>query len=180
MNLINFQDIDFDNFIDKNNIVISMCGQEIQVIQYLSAHDKYDLIMTTLRQAYERGMYNPLKLDMYFDLNIISMYTNIFLNAEAREDETEAYDKLKRSGIIDLVKENIPTEELMYLYDVMKKTLAAHEAYNSSVTNMLSNLLTEFTDKLGKGMEVLQNINPEMLTTILQSNPDLAKMINQQ
>lgn len=180
MNLIEFQNINFENAIDKTNKVISACGEEIQIVQYLPVHDKYDLIMATLKRAYEHGMYSPLKLDMYFDLNLVSMYTNIFLTDEVREDEAEAYDKLKRSGVLDLVKENIPKEELAYLYEIMEKTLAAHEAYNSSITNMISNLLTNFTDKLGKGMEALKNINPEMLTTILQSNPELVKLISNQ
>ena len=52
-------------------------GNEIEVLQYLPAADKYDFIMLTLQKSEEDGIYNENKLDMYFHLHLIYMYTNI-------------------------------------------------------------------------------------------------------
>ena len=41
-------------------------NQTIEVLKYLPIEDKYDLIMITLQKAEEDGIYNDIKLDMYF------------------------------------------------------------------------------------------------------------------
>ena len=50
---------------------------EVEVLQYLPYQDKYDLVMLTLQNAEEKGIYNPIKLDRYFNLYLVYMYTNI-------------------------------------------------------------------------------------------------------
>ena len=52
-------------------------NQTIEVLKYLPIEDKYDLIMITLQKAEEDGIYNDIKLDMYFHLNLVYMYTNL-------------------------------------------------------------------------------------------------------
>ena len=49
---------------------------DIEVIQYLPVEDKNSLIGATLNKAKEGNLYNPLKLDMYFHLHLIYVYTN--------------------------------------------------------------------------------------------------------
>lgn len=87
MGLINYKDIDFNKSINKVNKTINFNGSEIQVVNYLSAQDKYDLIMVTIQKAFEKGIYNEYKLKVYFDLHIVYMYTNIVFTAEDRADE---------------------------------------------------------------------------------------------
>ena len=53
------------------------CGQKIEVLKYLPAQDKYDLLMITLQKSLENGIYNDFKLNFYFELNLVYMYTNI-------------------------------------------------------------------------------------------------------
>ena len=45
------------------------CGQKVEVLQYLPAQDKYDLLMVTLQKSLENGAYNEFKLNLYFELN---------------------------------------------------------------------------------------------------------------
>ena len=52
-------------------------GNEIEVLDYLPVEDKYDLIMVTLQKSFEDGYYNPIKVDEFFHLHLIYMYTNI-------------------------------------------------------------------------------------------------------
>ena len=83
--------------------VMDFNGQEVDVIQYLPVEDKYDLIMATLQKSEEDGIYNPLKLDIYFHLNLVYMYTNLSFTDKQRENELKLYDVLKSNGFIDLM-----------------------------------------------------------------------------
>ena len=47
--------------VDTKPTKITFNDTEIEVLQYLPINDKYDLIMITLQNAYEEGIYNPLK-----------------------------------------------------------------------------------------------------------------------
>ena len=62
-------------------------GQKVEVLQYLPAQDKYDLLMVTLQKSLENGAYNEFKLNLYFELNLVYMYTNISFTEKQREDE---------------------------------------------------------------------------------------------
>ena len=107
MGLINYKDIDFNKSIDKENKIINFNGSEIQILPYLSITDKYDLIMATIKKSYEEGIYNPIKLKMYFNLHLVYMYTNIIFDAEDKAKVEELYDTLSNSGLITLILENI-------------------------------------------------------------------------
>jgi hypothetical protein len=74
---------------------------DIEVLQYLPIEDKLDLIEVTLQKAREDRLYNPMKVDMFFHLNIIYLYTNITFTEKQREDEYKLYDILQTNGIID-------------------------------------------------------------------------------
>ena len=50
---------------------------KIKVLKYLPWDKKYDLIMITLQQSQENGIFNQLKLDMFFHLYIVYLYTDI-------------------------------------------------------------------------------------------------------
>lgn len=50
---------------------------EIEVLNYLPIEDKYDLVNITLQNSAEDGIYNPVKIDMYFHLYMFYMYTNV-------------------------------------------------------------------------------------------------------
>ena len=46
-------------------------NKEIEIKKYLPISQRYDIIMIAIQKAYEDGVYNQLKLDEYFNLNIV-------------------------------------------------------------------------------------------------------------
>ena len=64
-------------------------NQTIEVLKYLPIEDKYDLIMITLQKAEEDGIYNDIKLDMYFHLNLVYMYTILSFTEKQKENEAK-------------------------------------------------------------------------------------------
>ena len=59
--------------IDTSVDTLDFNNKTIEVLKYLPIEDKYDLIMITLQKAEEDGIYNDIKLDMYFHLNLVYM-----------------------------------------------------------------------------------------------------------
>jgi hypothetical protein len=166
MGLINFKDIDFNKSINKENKIIEFNGSEIQIVNYLSIHDKYDLIMITLQKAFEEGIYNDIKLHMYFNLNIIYMYTNIIFNSEDRADEESLYDTLERSGLILAVKEQIDNNELNFLWDNLKKIEVKIKEYKGNLLHFLTDAIANLPGKAEKALETLKQIDPELLKSL--------------
>jgi hypothetical protein len=177
MSLINFKEIDFDKSINKENKIINFNGSEIQIINYLPVHDKYELIMATIKKSYENEIYNPIKLDMYFNLHLIYMYTNIVIDTEDKVNQDEIYDIFKSSGLLAIIKENMDQDEWQDLKNKMIQTLDIIKEHNASVTGFLSNLLNEVMNKVGDGLETLKNVDPEILSNILKNNPQLVSMM---
>ena len=62
-------------------------GQNIEVFQYVSIADKDDMIQSIIQNSVNRGIYNPIKADMYFHLYLVYLYTNITFTKKQKEDE---------------------------------------------------------------------------------------------
>ena len=145
MGLINYKDIDFNKSINKENKIINFNGSEIQVVNYLSSQDKYDLIMVTLQKSKENNVYNPYLIDLYFKLNIVYLYTNIVFTAEDRADEGGLYDTLKRSGLIDAVISVIDKNELLELQKYIDEIIN----FNHNYFNSIGFVVSDFTNQVG-------------------------------
>ena len=154
MALINFNDINVNQSIDKSNKIINFNGSEIEIVKYLSTNDKYDLIMVTLQKAFEKNIYNSFKMDTYFDLNVVYLYTNILFSTEDREDEAALYDTMKRSGLIDAVKAEIDPEELSYLKDCVVRMSDTIIKYR----NTFGAVIGGFIDQLPQNMEAAKEV----------------------
>lgn len=163
MALINYSEIDFNKSINKENKIIEFNGSEIQIVPYLSIQDKYDFIMITLQKAFDNGIYNDLKLDMYFDLHLIYMYTNIVFNNEEKTDELALYDVLMQSGLINTVKKNINEKEISNLWHLMKAIEIKLSNYKGSFLTFLIEAINTLPEKAQKAIELLQKIDPNLL-----------------
>ena len=179
MALINFKDIDFNKSINKENKVIDFNGSEIQIINYLPVQDKYDLIMVTVQKSKEKNMYNPFLIDLYFDLNVIYLYTNIIFNAEDRADEAGLYDTLKRSGLIDTVKNNIDEDELKLLKFYIEAVVSYSTHYSNTFKGSVEELLEKLPKDLGGLAELIKNMPPELMEKLGAMNNSMHKPITE-
>ena len=96
-----YSDLKLKLNIDYN--IAKVGDNEIQVLQYLPVSDKIDLIQIALQKSLENGMYNEIKLDVYFNLYLIYMYTNLEFTDEEKANEFELYDKLNCNYVITSV-----------------------------------------------------------------------------
>lgn len=161
MALINFNEIDFNKSIQNENTVINFNDSEIEIVKYLSTNDKYDLIMITLQKAFEKNIYNPFKMDTYFDLNVMYLYTNIVFSNEDRADESKLYDIMKQSGLIDAVKAVIPAEELDYLKKCIYLLSETIIKYRNTFGSVVGSLIEQLPENMEMAKEIIKEFDPD-------------------
>lgn len=161
MGLINYKDIDFNKSINKELKTFDFNGSEISIVPYLSINDKYDLVMITLQKSLEKGIYNHVKLDMYFDLHLIYMYTNIQVDINDRADEAALYDTFKRSGLLDKVIAQIDEKEIETLYSYIYEMEEIIMKYRNTFGSVFGTLVEQLPQNLDKTKELMSSIDPE-------------------
>ena len=143
-------------------------GQNIEVKQYLPIEDKYDLIMVALQRAEEDGVYNPVKIQLYFELYVVYMYSNISFTDKQKENEPKLYDTLSSNGIIDSILELIPNEEYNELMSYMEDLIEAKTAFNNSAAGLVDQLLVTMPKNAEKAAEVLNSFNVEDYKEVIE------------
>lgn len=167
MALINFKEIDFNKSINTTTKVINFNDSKIEIVPYLSARDKYDLIMATLNKSFEQNIYNSFKMDLMFDLNVIYSYTNILFDDEDRFDEAELHDILSKSGLIAAVMKEIPAEELSYLRSCILSLSETIIKYRNTFGAVFGSFLESFPNNAEKVKTIMESIDLEKMQGLL-------------
>ena len=123
---------------NKDVKTFKFADKDIEVLQYLPASDKYDLIMGTLQECNVDNVFNEFLKEVYFNLNLVFMYTNLTFTDKQKEDMTELYDILDSNGFFNMVIENIPKEEYEFLVLSMEEIQTAMERYDQSIAGALA------------------------------------------
>lgn len=155
-------------------ITVDYNGTKIEIQKYLPVAEKYDLISVTLQKALEDAVYNPLKVDMFFHLHLVYMYTNITFTDKQREDETKLYDTLYSNGLIDLVLENIDELEYETLSTYLQDTIDQDLTYKTTVAYLLNSFLVDMPAKIENIQNMMNQIDKEKFTDAI----NFAKALN--
>ena len=149
-------------------------GNTIELLQYLPIQDKYDLIAMALENSVEEGIYNPIKLDMYFHLYLVYMYTNVTFTDKQREDEMKLYDTLQSNGFIDMVLDRISDSEYNTLTTYLEETLDYLVEYQNTTAFLLKGVIADFTSKFNGIQDMIKDIDEEKFTEVI----NFAKSLN--
>ena len=142
-------------------------GNEIEVLDYLPIEDKYDLIMITLQKAYEDGYYNPIKIDEFFHLHLIYMYTNINFTDKQKEDEHKLYDSLKSNGLIDAFIEQMNEFDYSELFNMLDETKREITDYHRTMVSLVQNLITDMPKQAEAMSKILDNFDPDKYQNVV-------------
>ena len=140
---------------------IDVNGNKFEVFQYLPIEYKYDLVMITLQNSFENGIYNPIKKDMFFHLYIAYMYTDIAFTDKQKEDPEKIYNTLESNGIITEVIKNIPEEEYNKLFEYMDELIEEKMRYSLSSAAMISNVINTLPEKAQEAVDALNGFDPD-------------------
>lgn len=149
-------------------------GNDIEVKQYLPIQDKIDLVDITLQKAKEDGLYNPLKVNMYFHLHLIYLYTNLSFTEKQREDEYKLYDVLDSNGIIDKVVETMNENEYTDLLEKTKSKIEKELKYGNTIGAIISKLINDLPKNAEAMQDIVNTFDPEKYQAVL----DFAKTAN--
>ena len=123
----------------------------IEVLQYLPVLDKINFTSGIAKGCINRedGLFivNHSSKNIAFSNAIIENYTNLTLPKVEGESGIEAFDLISRSGILDVVLENIPGKELSTLYELLEnKITEERDRYNQE--NKLEAIIKKGVDGL--------------------------------
>ena len=149
-------------------------GNAIEVLQYLPVDDKYSLINITLQKAKEGNIYNPLKKDMYFHLNLVYMYSSLTFTDKQREDESKLYDTLVSNGLMDLIIEAIPESEYTILYSYLDEQEELMLTYKNTFSGAVSEIIENLPLRAEEMQTIVNTFDPEKFQNVL----DFAKAAN--
>ena len=144
---------------NKDVKTFKFADKEIEVLQYLPASDKYDLIMGTLQECSVDNVFNEFLKEVYFNLNLVFMYTNLTFTDKQKEDITELYDILDSNGFFNQVIENIPKEEYEFLVCCMEEVQTAMEKYEQSIAGALAKGFNVLPQAVEATMTTMKNFN---------------------
>lgn len=145
--------------INKSFKTFDFEGNKIEILNYLPIEDKYDLIMITLQKSEENGIYNPLKLDIYFHLHLIYMYSNLSFTDKQKEDELKLYDCLKSSGLMNLCIEFIEEEEYNYLFEMMQNTVGDYMTYRNTAAAVLQSIIQDLPKNAQAAADIVNSFD---------------------
>jgi len=152
------------------------CGQKVEVLKYLPAQDKYDLLMITLQKSYEDGIYNDFKLNLYFSMHLVYMYTNISFTEKQREDELKLYDNLKSNGFFDKFYAALDENEYNELFDQLGDIRDALTDYNKGINAIVDRIINDLPANAEAAAKIVESFDPEQYKAVV----DFARYANGQ
>ena len=142
-------------------------GHEIEVLRYLPVEDKYDLVMITLQKAEENGIYNPVKLDMYFHLYLIYLYSNLSFTETQKENESKLYDTLKSNGFIDLFLDNMEETEYADLYTYINECQEDILHFKNTAGAVLQSVINDLPKNAQAAAEIVNSFDRDKYQAVI-------------
>ena len=138
---------------------ISIQGQDINVLQYLPARDKNDLVQIALQNSRENGVINEVKLEVYFNMYIVYFYTDLFFEEEEKADPGQLYDELQSNHILTRILSAMDEHEYDYLVDYLDKTRKAQDAYENSAAGVIKMFIQDLPKNATDAAELLKDVD---------------------
>ena len=151
---------------------ISICDQDVEVKQYLPINDKINIITNVIENsADDNNFANPVKVEVFANLEIMYAYTNISFTDKQKENPTKLYDLLEENGIIAEVIAAIPENEYALLLGWIDETIEAFYTYRNSVMGIMEQISTDYSNLSLDATEIQQKLadpqNLELLKSVM-------------
>ena len=151
---------------------ISICDQDVEVKQYLPINDKINIITNVIeKSADDNNFANPVKVEVFANLEIMYAYTNISFTDKQKENPTKLYDLLEENGIIAEVIAAIPENEYALLLGWIDETIEAFYTYRNSVMGIMEQISADYSNLSLDATEIQQKLadpqNLELLKSVM-------------
>lgn len=163
--------VSYTNLKLQINTDVKICdfkNQKIEVLQYASIKDKYDLVMIALQKSLEDGIYNPIKIDTYFHLGLVYVYSNLNITDKQREDEFKLYDTLASNGLIDEIINLIPEEEYTTLQNYMDELIKYSMKYKNTAVSLFRSIIDDLPKNAQAAKEIVDNFDKDNFKEVIE------------
>ena len=154
----------------NENIIPVQIGEEtIAVKQYLPVQEKLVLIGDVVMQAHEQdeNYSNPIKAEVYRDLEVIFAYTNISFTDKQKEDLPKLYDLLVSSGVLKTVIDSIPEDEYAKICMGVWQTVESIYKYQNSALGILDTIKADYSNLEYDANAIKESLgNPDNLSLL--------------
>lgn len=140
---------------------------KIEVKQYLPVEDKYSFLNVVLQNSLEDNIYHPVKVDMYFHLYLVYLYTNINFTEKQKENEHQLFDILLTNGIIEAVITAIPEAEYNMLVNLLNQMIEKNEKYKTTFSGVLSAIINELPKQMESMAEIIEDFDPSKFQAVI-------------
>ena len=152
--------------------IVEFNGQDIEVKQYLPVNDKFEVIGNIInRSADDNNFANPLKVEIFTTLEIISAYTNISFTEKQKEDPSKLFDLVTSSGLYEIIIHNIPSAEIESLQSYINSTIDAVYKNRNSIMGLLENITADYSNLNLEATEIQKKLadpnNMQLLRDVL-------------
>ena len=152
--------------------IVEFNSQDIEVKQYLPVNDKFEVISNIInRSADDNNFANPLKVEIFTALEIISAYTNISFTEKQKEDPSKLFDLIVSSGLYKEIICAIPHTEIESLQCYINSTIDAVYKYRNSIMGLLENITTDYSNLNLEATEIQKKLadpnNMQLLRDVL-------------
>ena len=139
----------------------------IEVKQYLPIEEKYSFLNIVLQNSLENDIYHPVKVDMYFHLYLIYLYTNINFTDKQKEDESKLFDVLLTNGIIEGVITTMPEAEYNMLVNLLNQMIEKNEKYKTTFAGVVGKFINDLPAQADAAMKIVENFDPNKFQEVI-------------
>ncbi len=155
---------------EKKTIPVQLNDEiSFNVATYLPIEDKYQLVLLAANDAYEEGIYNPIKEDISFYCYLVVYYTDLdILGDEIINEQSSGfiYDILYRSGVLDAVVKAIPKEEYDVVYTYFQDYIKNKTVHNYTVASSIRDIFNNLPEQAEQFSEIMKNFDADKFTEI--------------
>lgn len=157
---------------------ISIGEYEIEVHTYLPMEAKATMISNIINASADgNGYYNPLKVKVFFTLEMVFNYTNLTFTAKMKEDPLKLYDIIISSGLFEKILAVIPENEWKDVHKTAWDTIANIYEYKNSIVGVMDVMANDYSN-LNFDLSAIQDklTDPNQLAMLKELAPMMANM----
>lgn len=148
---------------------IVFADESIEVKQYLPIQEKLALISRVVELAHDADFNysNPVKADVFRDLEMLFAYSNISFTDKQKEDIPKLYDTVFSSGLLASVLNAIPETERAIVEGGIYRSIDAIYSYQHSVLGILDTMSTDYDNLNFNIQDIVDKVkDPEALDLV--------------
>ena len=144
-------------------------NQKIEVLNYLPIEDKIDLVQITMQKAQaEDSSYDPMLVEIYFNLHLVYSYTNISFTEKQRDDEMKLYNLLEGNGVLDEIIAAIPMDEYEILCQYLHESIDNKIETAGKIGLVVDKILKDLPINAENAASIIKEFNPEEFQEVIQ------------